>query len=86
LGEFPRLELKRDSSRCSSLLLVVRWFWHRKSNGGSNKYGGIPMDPLIAAAARALEAGLDQSAANRTRYRFSPHKRPVVPACSDQAA
>ena len=26
------------------------------------------MESLIAAAARALEAGLDQSAANRTRY------------------
>jgi len=44
------------------------------------------MESLIAAAARALETGLDQSAADRTRYRFSPHKRPVVTAGSDQAA
>ena len=35
---------------------------------------------LIAAAARALEAGLDQSAADRTSIPFFPHKRPVVTA------
>jgi hypothetical protein len=63
LGEFRASRLKRDSIRCSSLVVGREIIWHRKSNGGSNKCGGIPMDSLIAAAARALEASLDQSAA-----------------------
>ena len=43
--------------------------WHRKSNGGSNKCGGIQMEPLITAAARALEAGDPFGAVGRVALR-----------------
>src|SRR5215510_13292397 len=41
----------------------------RVSNGGSDKCGGIPMDSVIRAAARALAAGDPLSALNRVALR-----------------
>jgi hypothetical protein len=63
LSEFPR-----DSIRGSSLSVGREIVWHRKSNGGSNKCGGIQMEPLIKAAARALEAGDPPGALNRVAF------------------
>src|SRR5712671_4639364 len=42
---------------------------HRNSNGGSDKCGGIPMDSLITAAARALATGDPLGALNRIALR-----------------
>jgi hypothetical protein len=42
---------------------------HRVSNGGSDKCGGVRMDSLIAAAARALSAGDPLAALNRVALR-----------------
>src|SRR5215510_14424688 len=44
----------------------------RVSNGGSDKCGGIPMDSLITAAARALAAGDPLGALNRVALRNDP--------------
>jgi hypothetical protein len=38
--------LTRDSIRGSSLVVAREIAWHRKSRGGSNKCGGIQMEPL----------------------------------------
>src|SRR3989442_11433458 len=50
-----------------------RWSWDTFSagyrNGGSDKCGGIPMDSLITAAARALAAGDPLGALNRVALR-----------------
>src|SRR5436309_2124952 len=43
--------------------------WCRASDGGSDKCGGIPMDSLITAAARALAAGDPLGALNRVALR-----------------
>jgi hypothetical protein len=40
-----------------------------ESNGGSNKCGGIQIEPLITAAARALEAGDPFGAVGRVALR-----------------
>jgi hypothetical protein len=65
-SEFPRV--KRDSIRGSSLVVGRELVWHRKSNGGSNKCGGIQMEPRITAAARALEAGDPLGGVNPWRF------------------
>src|SRR6202043_3188383 len=43
--------------------------WRRLSNDGSDKCGGIPVDSLITAAARALAAGDPLGALNRVALR-----------------
>src|SRR5271166_3544900 len=43
--------------------------WYMASNGGSDKCGGIQMDSLITAAARALAAGDPLGALNRVALR-----------------
>src|SRR5262250_1748730 len=50
----------------------MMYIWHRASNGGSDKCGGIPMDSLITAAARALAAGDPLGALNRVALRDDP--------------
>jgi hypothetical protein len=47
----------------------VRQFGTGNSNGGSNKCGAIQTESLIAAAARALEAGDPLGASNRVALR-----------------
>src|SRR6202790_4540067 len=51
--------------------MVVRLGYskRRASNGGSDKCGGIPVDSLITAAARALAAGDPLGALNRVALR-----------------
>src|SRR5712664_637102 len=50
-------------------MVVVRWIRTGASNGGSDKCGGIPMDSLITAAARALAVGDPLGALNRVALR-----------------
>src|SRR5262250_868913 len=50
----------------------MMYIWHRASNGGSDKSGGIPMDSLITAAAQALAAGDPLGALNRVALRDDP--------------
>src|SRR5437764_13927506 len=56
-----------------------RWSWDTLSagyrNGGSDKCGGIPMDSLITAAARALAEGDPLGALNRVALR---HDAPAL--------
>jgi hypothetical protein len=51
------------------LLVVLRLDEHRPSNAGRDKCGGIPMDSLIMAAARALAASDPLGALNRVALR-----------------
>jgi hypothetical protein len=47
----------------------MKRIWRGASNGGSDKCGGIPIDPLITAAAHALAAGDPLDALNRVALR-----------------
>src|SRR4030095_9299230 len=53
----------------------MRYSKRRASNGGSDKYDGIPMDSLITAAARALAAGDPLGALKRVALR---HDAPAL--------
>ncbi|WP_173513615.1 hypothetical protein [Sinorhizobium psoraleae] len=54
LRERPRLVAEAQLHS----LFIARWtVWQRKTDRASNKCVGIPTKPLIAAAARALDAG-----------------------------
>src|SRR5262250_959609 len=47
----------------------MMYIWHRASNGGSDKCGGIAVDSIITAAARALASGDPLGALNRVALR-----------------
>src|SRR5271157_858873 len=71
---FSPLGVRRRSVRSRYDVLVVgrEIDEHRASNGGSDKCGGIPMDSLITAAARALAAGDILGALKRVALRDDP--------------
>jgi hypothetical protein len=60
---------KPDFIAADRSLLVMSEVSAGVSNGGSDKFGGIAMDSLITAAARALAAGDPLGALNRVALR-----------------
>jgi hypothetical protein len=69
LDEFPGLRAEVLLHRGRSLVVGHELTWHWVSDGGSDKCGGISMDSLITAAARALAAGDPLGALNRVALR-----------------
>src|SRR5438034_5106763 len=69
LGRLPALLRRSLRSRYDMLVGGREINEHRISNGGSDKFGGITMDSLITAAARALAAGDPLGALNRVALR-----------------
>src|SRR5260370_35228840 len=69
LGRLPALLRRSIRSRYDMLVGVREINEHRVSNGRSDKCGGIAMDSLITAAARALAAGDPLGALNRVALR-----------------
>src|ERR1700759_2413878 len=61
--------LRVSSWRLAPSVVCRAIVWWRSSNGGSYKCGGIPMDSLITAAARALATGDLLGALNRVALR-----------------
>src|SRR5437660_13108 len=72
LGRLPALLRRSLRSRYDMLVGGREINEHRASNGGSDKCGGIAMDSLITAAARALAAGDSLGALNRVALRDDP--------------